>query len=382
MKLPPGKRKWIDRGIIARGTTRGIVYDISYHAPIVHPDTGEYLRDPASGLVKKRRRVEKVGPSRTMARKVLAIRHAEIAQGKYQLDAPGNGEPAPAFREFAEGRYLEWAKKNKVTWEREKDRIKWLVGFFGSKPLSELSSWNIERYKSSRRSSVSPRTVNIELAILRKMLNLAVDWKLLQFSPMKGVSLLRQQDRPFRILDENEEASLLAVASPHLRDIVIVALHTGLRKGELLGLAIQHVDLGSYPLLTVAQSKSGKSRTVPLNDTARAALRRQIGTRKTGHVFLYRGRPIASVNVAWYAALKRAALSGLRFHDLRHTFATRLVRARVDLVTVQQLLGHSTIHMTLRYAHASSESNRQAVFALESATVLRLAEKTGQEQSP
>jgi len=124
------------------------------------------------------------------------------------------------------------------------------------------------------------------------------------------------------------------------------------------------VDLGSGTI-TVKHSKSGRVRHVPLNKTAQEALSSIPGPR-VGHVFLYRGLPIKDVKTAFLKAVKRAGIPRCRFHDVRHTFATRLVLAGVDLATVKELMGHASISTTMRYAHPSPPHKREAVARLES----------------
>lgn len=134
----------------------------------------------------------------------------------------------------------------------------------------------------------------------------------------------------------------------HLTPVVLVAINTGLRRGELLSLRWADVDLGSK-LLTVRadKAKSGKQRHVPLNAEAHAVLQAW-KQQADGDAQVFQP---ADVKTAWASLLDRAGVAGFRFHDLRHTFASKLVTKGVDLNTVRELLGHGDIKMTLRYAH-------------------------------
>ena len=136
-----------------------------------------------------------------------------------------------------------------------------------------------------------------------------------------------------------------------------------MRRGELLNLQWEQVDLPSGTI-TVKHSKSGRVRHVPLNKTALEALDGIPGPYE-GYVFRYRGSPIQDVKTAFLKAVKRAGIPRCRFHDLRHSFATRLVLAGVDLATVKELMGHASISTTMRYAHPSPPHKREAVARLD-----------------
>ena len=165
-----------------------------------------------------------------------------------------------------------------------------------------------------------------------------------------------------------EERKLVEAAAPHFKPLIVVAINTAMRRGELLDLQWEQVDLQTGTI-TVRHSKNGRVRHVPLNKTAQEALSELPGPH-AGHVFLYRGLPIQDVKTAFLKAVKRAGIPRCRFHDLRHTFATRLVIAGVDLATVKELMGHASISTTMRYAHPSPPHKREAVARLESHQVI------------
>jgi integrase len=202
----------------------------------------------------------------------------------------------------------------------------------------------------------------------RRFFNLAVDWGLVDKNPLRKVAMYRLDEQLMHVFTADEERSLIEASAPHFKPIVVVAINTGMRRGELLGLQWEQVDLGSETI-TVKHSKSGRVRHVPLNKTAREALEQLPGPHE-GHVFRYRGLPIQDVKTAFLKALKRAGLPRCRFHDLRHTFATRLVLAGVDLATVKELMGHATISTTMRYAHPSPPHKREAVARLDSSQAI------------
>ena len=150
----------------------------------------------------------------------------------------------------------------------------------------------------------------------------------------------------------------------HLEPVVIIAMHTGLRKGEILSLEWQNIDFDNRVLTVVSdKAKSGKTRHIPLNNAAFNALKGwQQSSGKTGYVFKGESDThIQDVKKSWDALLERACITNFRFHDLRHHFASKLVMASVDLNTVRELLGHKDLTMTLRYAHLAPEHKAAAV---------------------
>jgi integrase len=165
------------------------------------------------------------------------------------------------------------------------------------------------------------------------------------------------------------EWPLFAAYTDHLTPIVLLALNTGLRRGELFNLRWRDVDV-LRALLTVegASAKSGQSRHIPLNSEALDVLRRWAGSSTVpAERFVFpgaEGERFEDIKGAWLPLVKAAKVPAFTFHDLRHTFASKLVMAGVDLNTVRELLGHSDIKMTLRYAHLAPEHKAAAVAKL------------------
>ena len=190
---------------------------------------------------------------------------------------------------------------------------------------------------------------------------------------------MRVPKKPERILTESEEALLLAacdrVRGKHLRPIVTLALHTGMRKGEILGLLWSQVDLDNRTIhIHNAKSRHGE-RGIPMNQAVQDLLFDLAQKRTSDFVFPSArtpGKPIRDHKMGFWRAVELAGIPHIRFHDLRHTFATRLVRAGADLITVQHLLGHANITMTARYAHALKDGKIYAVRRLESKTPIQL----------
>jgi integrase len=177
-----------------------------------------------------------------------------------------------------------------------------------------------------------------------------------------------------RYLDEAEIARLLDACrtsrNPHLTTIVIVAINTGMRKSEILGLTWERIDLASARI-TLYDTKNGRARGVPVNRAVYDALiaLEPDGAKRTGLLFRRSGaRAWGKIRTAFENAVERAELKHLRFHDLRHTAASHLVMRGATLKEVQEVLGHRTFAMTLRYAHLSPAHLRGAVDRLDGLT--------------
>jgi integrase len=194
------------------------------------------------------------------------------------------------------------------------------------------------------------------------------EWKWTKENPVADLSFsVGNSNARDRWLTHEEERKLLDNADrpKWLRPMLVLALHTGMRKGEILALRWQDIDL-SRRVLTVQKSKNGLKRGIPLSECLTATLRALKADTKvigiSGRVFPISDR---SLRQAFAKALRKAHIHDFRFHDLRHTFATRLVQGGVDLYRVQKLLGHKSIAMTMRYAHHCPESLRSSVKVLD-----------------
>jgi integrase len=314
--------------------------------------------------VEGRRKREKIGPSKRLAEQVLAKRQTEIAEGRY-LDR--KKIPRVRLEEFAT-EYLEYSAANKRNYGRERYTMRHLLKAFGDYWLGEISVWHVEQYKAQRRALVAAATVNRELTLLKHMFTKATDWAKARTNPVKGVKLLREANTRVRFLTDEEEVRLLRACPPNLRPLVLAALHTGFRRGELLSLRWCDVDFANG-LITVEASytKNGERRSVPLSRTLRTILEQLRQQRTEGeHIFrTRRGGRYVSAATTFKKAVERAGLTNFRFHDLRHTFASRLVMGGQDIRTVQELLGHKSITMTLRYSHLSPTHRAKAVAILD-----------------
>ena len=213
-------------------------------------------------------------------------------------------------------------------------------------------------------------SVNREIACMHHLFKKAVEWGMMERSPFDGKTSLKlkENNKRMRFLSETEIMSLLDACSPHLKPMVECAVLTGMRRGEILSLKWEQVRNG---FIYLEKTKTNEARQVPISDGLEAVFRdiRRREHLKSEYVFTYQGGPIRdNFYKTFRTALKRAGLADFHFHDLRHTFASQVLLRGGTLKDVQELLGHKSMTMTLRYAHLTQEHKRKAVNLLNGLT--------------
>jgi len=315
--------------------------------------------------VKGRRKRKKIGHSKKLALQALKNVQIKIAKGEY---LGIYDEKKITFKDYAK-QYLEFSKANKAWstyYRHDRVNIGHLTAYFKDRYVFEITSQMIEKYKAIRLEKVATATVNRELATLKNMYTKAIEWRYIKDNPAKKVKLLKEPPGRLRYLRPEEVEKLLNACANYLRPIVVTALNTGMRKGELLRLKWADVDLKNRKI-TVINSKNNESRVIPINQTLFKELSALSKESKGEYVFSDRnGHPFGDIKKGFSAALKRAGIKDFRFHDLRHTFGSHLVMQGVDLKTVQQVMGHKDIKMTMRYSHLSPEYVQEAMEKLDS----------------
>ncbi len=285
---------------------------------------------------------------------------------------------AKVLTDIVEGRYFETAKAKTIQFQdmtdkylkehahsRDSRTVKTLLNFFSGYVIYQIKTKAIAEYRSMRLKTVKPATVYQELALLRRMFNVAIkEWEWCKDNPVSRLSFsVGNRNARDRWLTIEEEKLLLEKATnpDWLRSLLMVALHTGMRRGEILDLRWQNVDLLNR-LIRIVKSKNGEKRSIPMSNTLVNLFKSMTVRDISGRVFPISG---SSLRHAFDKTAEKAKLEDFRFHDLRHTFATRLVQNGVDLYKVKELLGHKTITMTMRYAHHYPESLRSSVEVLD-----------------
>ena len=305
-----------------------------------------------------RRVREGIGTNRRQAEMVLAKRMSEAIEGRYFNKRNLGLMP---FKEFAD-KYLEEVIPLMRSVRSETIRVRRWVRDLGGRPLGEITRAELEAWQRVTRLRCKPSTVNRELGRLRHMLNRAVDWGLLEANPMKGLKFLRENNARQRYLSLHEcERLIQACHSARVRAIVVIALHTGMRLGEILNLRDRDLDFGSG-LILIPDSKNGEPRHIPMDSTVASLLNDHPRRRISDLVFANKaGGRFLEIRGAFKNACERAGILDLHFHDLRHTFASHWMMAGGDLYVLKSILGHKSIVMTQRYAHLSPEFKRAAV---------------------
>lgn len=288
-----------------------------------------------------------------------------------------------SFSTFADEYLEDYAKPTKKSWKTDKVRLKKLKKYFKETDLRQITPMEIERFRSLLLVKGQQKsTTNRSLALLKRMFNLAIEEGYAEVNPARKVKMFSEADNlKERILTEGEERLLLVSCCEHMKDIVTFALNTGMRLGEILNLKWANVDMKSGTI-KVEFTKSGKTRIVPVNQTLREMLARP---RKRGEVYVFTNPDskdrFRETKRSFKTGCRRAGIEGLRFHDLRHTFASRLVQNHVDVGTVRKLLGHSTLLITQRYIHSDETTLRSAVGSLvRSAGLLHPCDMDGREK--
>ncbi len=250
--------------------------------------------------------------------------------------------------------------------------LKHLSEIAGNSPLQGLSLKHLDLYKILRLKSVTPTSVNVELRALRTIMNIALRWNLLEKNPLANLQLLRIPEKPPSCLSPNDFLKLLGkIKEPWLKELVTFSVLTGLRRGELLNLKWDQVDFEKRVLHIQSSvsftTKHGRIRTIPLNDVAYRCLLCKKERTRSGYVFTIGDRRIEGSHFShkFKEAVRLAALDeNLHVHSLRHTHATWLVRAGVNIYEVQKLLGHRNVTTTEVYSHLASSELHRAVNTL------------------
>lgn len=312
---------------------------------------------------------------------------AELLLAQRRLDVDQGKEPVTrhrdrnfTFKQLAEKYTAHIVNQKGAVVKRV--RIAELVREFGDVKLSRFTLATVEIWQSRKlsesrpplkgqkepRPPYKPASVNRALACLKHMFTKAVDWEMVSedvAKRVKKVKLSDENNKRLRFLAVEESEKLLSCCDKHLRQIVTFALHTGCRRGEVLGLTWDQVDL-KHGFILLDVTKSGKRREIPINVTVRAMLQGIVRRIDSPHVFVNpeTGKRYQDVKRSFGTACRRAGLKDFHFHDLRHTFASQLVMNGVDITTVSRLLGHNSLTMTLRYAHLAPNHLQNAVDVL------------------
>jgi integrase len=329
--------------------------------------------------------------NRRAAEQIEAAFKVKLAKGEVDLHVEKKYIPTfgAAITEFLHWSKTEHAAKPATT-RRYETSSKALLSFFGNTLLDRISPDEVEKFKQWRikqkkqppnrklkknskattKETIKPSTVNRELACLKIVFNYFIKQDAIAKNPVSRVKFLQENNEIFAVLNQDDERLYLMASSQPLQDVATMMLETGARPEEIYRLQKQDVNLdGGFWQIPDGKTKAARRR-IPLTARAISVLQSRIANTKGEYLFIGgrsgdEDKPIVKLNNAHNGAIKRAGLKKFRLYDLRHTFASRMAMAGVDLVTLAALLGHSRVQMVMRYAHPIEEHKFEAVRRLE-----------------
>ncbi len=305
----------------------------------------------------------------------------DLLRGKLDLVENIGCKP---FKELVEA-YLKYSKANNRSYKCNISKANRFNELWGNRQIKDISPLDIEKYKMNRKKEVkvkektvdgvkipektiSNTTINRDIEVLRKMFNIALENGWLLKNPCAKVKKLRERNILERYLTPDEEIRLMNACSgrfSYMKPIIEFELNTGMRKEEILSLTWKCVSFENNKI-TLLDTKNGKKRFIAINSTLKGILKEANKKRVCEYVFY---NPITKTRYAdlknsFPALCKIAKIENFRFHDLRHTAATRMVDSGVNIVQVSNTLGHADIRTTMRYAHAITEQSMEAMETL------------------
>lgn len=311
--------------------------------------------------------------NRTLARRILADREDAVERARLQnmrsvkeLLAP---KTCPTIRIFSE-EYMTHvdAQCSEGTAKRYRNLLKnAILPRLGSLTLKEATAGHIQKYADGRLKEVSPASTRQELMFLSGMFREAIKRDIIDRNPLVRVDKPAISNLIVRYLDHDEEKNLLAFTREPLRSAIRISIHSGLRDGELRNLTWADVRLRERAIV-VRNTKSKRDRIVPMSRTLYELLDKMPRHIKSPYVITNTDTGTKYDhfnNTAWKKALVDAGVKNFRWHDLRHTFGSRLAQAGVPILTIKELMGHSQITVTMRYAHLAPSNLQTAVTVLD-----------------
>jgi integrase len=300
------------------------------------------------------RRRERIGPSKESAEQRLREVLSARAEGRYIQKSP---DVLIRFKELAAW-YLDLPEvKAKRSWDRDRHSLKYLLPHFGERLLKDITPAYIETYRYKRLAepsrqggTVKPATVNREIACLKTIFNKALRNRKAERNPVQGIKALKENNERDRILSQEEYIKLLANSPGHLKPIVKLAYYTGMRRGEILGLTWDQVDLkAGFIKLTHQDTKTKEGRLVPLNQELMQMFKAMPRGLPGVKVFTRWGKPVLSIRESFTRACRKSGVEGLTFHDLRHTAINNWRLQGHDYFRIMAATGHKTMTVFKRY---------------------------------
>jgi integrase len=300
-------------------------------------------------------------------RKQVALLKAERALGRHA--ASEEIEKGITLDRFWRDNYLPHASEYKRSIGRDEQLYKRIEPQFGHVPMKEITRLQVQQFQRKLSAeALSPATVNQHLQLMRRLFNLGVEWQFLDRNVLTRIKLLHVDNRRETFLTETQIEDLVEVIKTDdnrlVCMIILFLLSTGARVSEALNIEWDHIDFeNALWKIPASNSKSKRIKHLPLSESALWALKAVQKKDDSPFVFAspVTGKALTGIRRTWYKLRRNAGLpSNIRMHDLRHTFASRLVSAGESLYVVQQMLGHADPRTSQRYAHLSMDAQRKA----------------------
>lgn len=264
--------------------------------------------------------------------------------------------------------FLDHSKMNKKSYKQDYYRLNNLLNNYmkSNMLIKDIKPIDIEKLKQKMLSEDKTKVnINRYLEVLSKMFNIAIDNDWIEKNPIKRGAKFPVKNYKVRYLSEDEEEKIFEHLPDAIKPLVITALNTGLRKQNILDLKWDNINF-DFGIIEILENKGNKHLKIPMNDTLRNML---ISIkRESEYVFLnpQTKKPYKDFRRLWNKAKNEAGITNFRFHDLRHTVATRLSANNIPLITIKEMLAHSDISTTMQYVHAVSSDEIKAVNLLNS----------------
>ncbi|MGH8644401.1 MAG: tyrosine-type recombinase/integrase [Gammaproteobacteria bacterium] len=312
------------------------------------------------------------GVTRQQAEDFIEKARTDARQGR--LNLPKGRKMVLGFGKAAAGYLVKLEQEGGKNIGKKSQHLRdHLAPFFGDKPLSKVSTFDVERYKKERlEAGITPGTLNRELATLSHLFTKAVEWRWIEHKPAV-IKRLKEDKGRITYLVADQAAHLLEAAKHdqcwQVYPFIAIALETAMRRMEILSIRLEHIDLRKQ-VIYIPQAKAG-AREQPITEHLAGFLKGYVDAAEPGQVWLFSASSASGHTVSIEKAFRRVvAAAGLDpkevvRHTLRHTAITHLVQAGVDLPTVQRISGHKTLQMVVRYSHQSGEHIRAAMTKLE-----------------
>jgi integrase len=327
-------------------------------------------RDPLTGRIKYK--TKRASWSKRKAEQMFRKKQDEF----YERERLGvTVDPDLTFSQLMQWGLEQEVMKAKASYEDDIQRAALLNEYFGQLKACQINQLMVLNFRVEMEHTRSRRyrrkyqkaTINRMVALARRVYNLGKIAGIVAHNPFKQLGVLKEHPRG-RVLAPHELERLIAECPPYLVGIVYLGYYSGMRRGEIVNLTWDRVDMKRGLIdLSPEGTKTKDRRLIPFNDTLWCVFREANRIRSLSHNFVYtrKGKQIESFHTAFQGACKRAGIQNLRFHDLRHTFNTNMRKAGVDNTVIMKLTGHKTLSMFQRYNHVDEADAREAMRKLE-----------------